>query len=109
MSGLDSLEIGELDFDIDLDMDLSFSFDDGSRYISPRCKRMKSSMITYDNAIALAKRIDLEGDGRYDVVVSGDFIFGDFLEAYLTTRNIRCRKRTIRSCTGAPTSAATAT
>lgn len=60
-----------------------------SRYIRPRIKAVKESRILYEHAVELAKSIDLERGVRYDVVVSGNFIFGDFIEAFLVRNNCK--------------------
>lgn len=95
---LSSLDLSlDLDLNLDLDLDLGtmVAFDEGSRYIAPKAKRIKSAQIVYANALRLARDIDLAENPRYDVVVSGDFIFGDFIEAYITTHNVHCDKMTI--------------
>ena len=37
----------------------------------------------------------LDFGARYDVFVSGSFIFGDFLEAFIMGNNAKCKKMTI--------------
>ena len=84
---------GDIDFDIGLDdLDLSqFDVldDDGgeeeqTRYIRPKVRPMRPERVKYGNAVRLAKELRLDFGARYDVIVSGDFIFGDFIEAFLT-------------------------
>lgn len=96
---------GDIDFDIGLDDDLDLSQfdvldDDGgeeeqTRYIRPKVRPMRPERVKYDNAVKLARELRLDFGARYDVIVSGDFIFGDFIEAFLTANNAKCRKMTI--------------
>lgn len=89
-------------FDVS-DIDLSaFSFnpildaDTESRYIKPRFVPMRSSQVCYEHAKELVNAIGIikEGD-RYDCIVAGSFIFGDFLEGYLVENCIGVKKLTI--------------
>lgn len=95
----DSFEIEMPDFDVDFDLD---AFDiretemEETRYMKPRLyKPIPQKDIKYDNALALARELRLDPGGRANVVVSGSFIFGDFIEAYVTTHNIKIGKMTI--------------
>ena len=66
-----------------------------TRYTLPKVAAMKSDYICYDNAKKLAKDLRLDKQQRADVFVSGSFIFGDFIEAYLTTHKAKAIKMTI--------------
>ena len=84
------------DFDEDcFDIDLSELADDNNRYLKPRLVPMRSSQIIYEKAIDLAKKIEITKGARYDCLVSGSFIFGDFLEAFLTLNNCKALKMVI--------------
>lgn len=93
-------EIEMPDFDMEFDSSL-FALQDEerieeTRYQKPKLYRpIQESNIKYDNAIQLAKELRLEPGGRANVLISGAFIFGDFIEAYITTHNIKIRKMTI--------------
>lgn len=84
------------------DFDLQ-SFDDllddehlfENRYIKPNLGALRSHRVIFDNAVELAKNIKLDHGLRYDCVISGNFIFGDFIEALLTEHNIRADCMTI--------------
>lgn len=83
------------------DLDLAF-FDilnddeaDETRYLKPRAKMVNENMICYDNAVKLANELRVDKGQRADVVVGGNFIFGDFIEAYVTTHAAFCKKMTI--------------
>lgn len=102
----DGIEIPDLDFgefefsDDDLDfglfkVDKNNTADTESRYLPPRLRPMKGDQIMYDNAVKLAKDLRLESGMRADVIISGAFIFGDFIEAYLTTHMAKAIKMTI--------------
>ena len=67
-----------------------------TRYTVPKMVRMRSDFVLYDNAVRMAKELRLDPGERFDAFVSGSFIFGDFIEAYLTTHNA-CAKRMIIS------------
>lgn len=49
----------------------------------------------YDNALRLAREMKITTGLRIDAFVSGNFIFGDFIEAFLTTHNARAKEMTI--------------
>lgn len=66
-------------------------YDFSTKILKPKKRTAKvEDFICYDNARKLAKRLRLDKGERCDVLVGGDFIFGDFLEAYLTTYNVKC-------------------
>lgn len=91
-------DFGNFDFDLDIgnfDLDTSEIADDNNRYIKPRLVPMRSSQIIYEKAIDLAKKIEITKGTRYDCLVSGSFIFGDFLEAFLTLNNCKALKMVI--------------
>jgi len=96
-----NLNIGDIgNFDLpDIDNSLFDVLNDGtgeeSRYIKPRVYAQSSDFVMYDNAVKLARDIEITEGSRYDVVVNGSFIFGDFLEAFIVRNNCKCRKLTI--------------
>ena len=65
------------------------------RYMRPRPARMPTACVRYDNAEALAREIDFKPGMMYDMFVSGSFIFGDFIEAFLRHNNCRATQMTI--------------
>ena len=87
--------------DIDTEMDFTlFDYDrednnSDVRYMRPRPARMPTACVRYDNAEALAREIDFKPGMRYDMFVSGSFIFGDFIEAFLRHNNCKAVKMTI--------------
>ena len=66
-----------------------------TRYTLPKVVSMKEDYVLYDNAQKMAKELRLGFGERFDAFVSGSFIFGDFIEAYLTTQNACAKKMTI--------------
>jgi hypothetical protein len=66
-----------------------------NRYTKPRIYPAKPNFICYDNADKLARELTVNKQERADVFISGNFIFGDFLEAYIVQRNAKCRKMTV--------------
>lgn len=63
--------------------------DENNRYIRPRVKPFKKSRVIYKHAVELAEAIDIAGGVRYDAIVSGNFIFGDFIEAFMVRNNCK--------------------
>ncbi len=89
-------DFGGIDVDIDLSQfNIMGGYDEETRYIKPRLQALKSTQIMYDNAVKLAKELRLGANERADVIVSGAFIFGDFIEAFITENNVKCKKMTI--------------
>lgn len=106
----DTIDIEERNHVIDLDFpdfdmpefDMSdfslFDADDGieTRYQRPAIyQKVEQRNIKYDNAVKLARDLRMEPGGRFNAIISGAFIFGDFIEAYMTEHNIHTRKMTI--------------
>ena len=95
-----------LDFDFDLGMgDLEIDFDLGdfdldeesdnlkTRVMQPKAyKKNLTQNLKYEHAERLAKEIDISKDSRTFAIVSGNFIFGDFIEALLFHRKIEATK-----------------
>lgn len=92
-----SFDVGGIEIeDIDLnDFNLQIGYDEQTRYCKPKLHALKKSQILYDNALQLAQEIDIRDNSRYDVVVSGNFIFGDFIEAFVKKWNVKCEEMTI--------------
>lgn len=79
----DSPEDPDFDFDLD-DFQVDLQTDDGTgsnTFCKPRV--YKPQTVKYDNAKDLAANMVLEKDANYYCVVSGNFIFGDLLEALI--------------------------
>lgn len=89
--------LGDFGFELpDLDLDCFDGLDcfegepdETTRYIRPRLKPFKESQIMYEHAVELAESIDVSEGSRYDAVVSGNFIFGDFIEAFMIRNNCK--------------------
>lgn len=96
-----NLNIGDIgNFDLpDVDTSLFDVLSDGegeeTRYIKPKVYTHKPDFVMYDNAVKLARDIEITEGNRYDVIVNGSFIFGDFLEAFIVRNNAKCKKLTI--------------
>lgn len=91
-------------FDIDLrdfdqldDMELDFGFETKQkRYINPGRKEIVSKPVKYKNAESLAMQIgDISKDDRFFVFLDGNFIFGDFIEAWIIKNNWNVTEMTI--------------
>lgn len=83
------LNLGDLDF-----MAPAFPAIE-TRYTLPRRVRLDPNFVCYDNAVKMARELRLDFGQRFDAFVSGSFIFGDFIEAYLTTQNACAKKMVI--------------
>ena len=99
MEELDFLgDIGDIDLpDIDINL-LDFVPTDGTeetRYTVPKVARHASDYVLYDNAAKLARELKIEAGSRYDCLVSGSFIFGDFIEAFMVHNQCVAQKMTI--------------
>ena len=92
-----SFDVGGIEIeDINLnDFDLQIGYDEQTRYCKPKLYALKKSQIMYNNAMQLARDIDIRDNSRYDVVVSGNFIFGDYIEAFIKHWNVKCKRMTI--------------
>ena len=97
------------DFDLpenDFNMDLNLSdFSDiqidtfeafKSRYCKPPLSIERSEKhYKYENALKLAKDLDIKKDSRHFFIINGSFIFGDFIEALIVEKNYSVKKMTI--------------
>lgn len=89
-----NIQIPELDLDIFADGPEDEKLE--TRYMKPhRPDTWQQHEIMYDNAQKLARELTLDRGERANVIVSGSFIFGDFIEAYITHHNAKVIKMTI--------------
>lgn len=86
------------DFEIDLagienfDLDMSTDVEFETGYIKPRLRpELKKTQLKYKNAQKLAADIGCEPGLRAFCVVDGVFIFGDFIEAWITENKLFIR------------------
>ena len=104
---LDNLFKG-IDFEIDFDTD---DFDFGPeptdrfteitsqkdiRILRPRAEIIERHLL-FENAEAFAEQVSLNKGDRTYAISSGNFIFGDFIEALVTKRNVTIKKLYIMS------------
>lgn len=67
-----------------------------NRYIKPaKVKNIPYKKLKYDKAVDLVNKIDFEALDRVYCIVSGNFIFSDFLEAFIVENNILVEEMTI--------------
>ena len=97
-----------LDLDLGIDVELDFDADDFDlidgkapaaekqrdvRILRPRLDRNDlTQRVAYDNAEAFARQIDLAPGARTFAWVSGNFIFGDIVEALITARKVGVKR-----------------
>jgi len=79
----------------DGDIDLNY-FDvlgtdrnEDTRYMRPKVRTMKEENVKFKYAQDLAREVHVQKGERYNTIVAGNFIFGDFIEAYLTEHDIK--------------------
>ncbi len=91
---LDDFDVSDLDIDLDLDFsesDNGDKFKNENRYTLPKPfrQRIKANQVKFDRAEDFAKQLGqkiLDGE-RINAVLSGNFIFGDFFEAFCYETN----------------------
>ena len=96
------MEDEEIDFNVDFDFDeqelgTDFCFDEiESKYITPPVGPIiRSNMIKYEYAKDMAKNIEISKGSRFFAIISGKFIFGDFIEALIVEKGYKCKSLTI--------------
>lgn len=89
IEGLD-VDLEGLGFDLDLDGEA-----EASRYMKPRINPKKSKFLTSDTARNLAERVYPDFGERYDCLVSGAFVFGDFIEQLFSVHDIAAKRMTV--------------
>lgn len=65
------------------------------RYTKPNLRVVRQSHIMYENAVKLAKELRVDFGHRSNALLAGSFIFGDFIEAFFTTHQIKTAELTI--------------
>lgn len=89
------------DFDVEDDIDFgNFEIDEEgqtpkTRYMTPHIAEASSICVRYRFAEQLATALKVQEGMRADAIVDGTFIFGDFIEAFVTTHNVFCEKMII--------------
>lgn len=83
----------ELDFEgPETTFDVEFLEENKDRYHNPKkYEGIKERNVKYSHAIRAANYIELGEGLRSHMITAGSFEFGDFFEALLKERNIRCR------------------
>lgn len=76
--------------DVEIDMELEFE----TRYIKPP-KTKPNKFLKYQNAKKLAQEINELKTHKYNIIVNGSFIFGDFLEAFIVGYNLKVKELTL--------------
>lgn len=90
------IDLTTFDLDLDADLDLAFGLEECDDSLSAvetaihvsRYPRHKPHLVKYERAAELAAMIpELDEGMRVAAIVSGNFIFGDFIEAYMVQTN----------------------
>lgn len=83
-----------IDFNIDFNFDFETSFD--TRYMKPvKAVELDENHLLYEKAEKLAKELNIQKNTRQFVLVSGAFIFGDFIEAFVVEKNLSIERMLI--------------
>ncbi len=99
MAADDFIELTDnFDFNSDcfsnIELDIESDFE--NRYIKPpKQKEIAYKNLKYRKATQLAKDINFQSLDRVFCIVSGQFIFGDFIEAFIVENKINCLELTI--------------
>ena len=84
----------QADFDVDMNLDsfqldMSNSVEFETRYIKPRIRpEIKAINLKYKHASDLGKQLKAEKNMRAYCIVDGGFIFGDFIEGFITENEL---------------------
>ena len=86
-------DLSDIDFELDFDLeDFDLTEDrkqKGTRIMTPRLDaRQVSNRVTFSRAKDFADKIDLSPGARTFAWVSGNFIFGDIIEALILRRHV---------------------
>lgn len=89
------------DFNVDIDLgnfsdieiNIDFDIDINDRYCKPAMSHSKN--VKFKNASQLSKAIEIKQNERYFCIIDGSFIFGDFIEAFITDRNMQVKELTL--------------
>ncbi len=83
----------EAKLNLDLHFDIDYMSQYENRYINPKPhKEIPETRLYFEHAINLAKAINIEKNQRAHFILSGNFIFGDFIEAFFVAKNIKTKK-----------------
>ena len=79
--------------DIDFHFYVDFLNQHEQRYINPKPgKEIPEQRLYFEHAKDLAKAIEIKKNQRAHVILSGNFIFGDFIEAFFVEKNIKTKR-----------------
>lgn len=62
------------------------------RYFLRKQKRVPRRFVVYENAEKLAREIDITGGAVVDAIISGNFVFGDFIEGFILHNKAKCKR-----------------
>lgn len=100
LNHIENIEVGDIGIEVpNIDASLvdfiNADETEETRYTKPKAVNETSQHVMYDNAMQFARSIHISDGLRIDAFVSGNFVFGDFIEAFLTSRNARAKEMTI--------------
>lgn len=94
---------GSESFDFNIsDEAVSFNFGDGipDDFIKLTNDKIETIAVSYENAVTLAKAIDIKKGETIYINLTGKFIFGDFIGAFIQENDLSVKELTIVSLAG---------
>lgn len=93
---INEINIGDINVELDLSPIQVGLLENSSRYIAPKqSPTIPYECLMYSHAQDLVKKILLSKKDSYFVIVGGSFVFGDFIEAFITEKNLKVYDLTI--------------
>lgn len=96
-----NIGLNEMEIDIsnlgDFDVEMADTTAIETRYSKPKLILTRDKYVKFDNAVDLAKQTCVRENERVNCIVSGNFVFGDYIGAFLTTYDVKCLTMTINT------------
>ena len=90
------LQLDDINFDFNIEAD-----EDSNKFIKLENHNIKSKDVFYQNALKLAHDIHIQRGECVYVNLAGNFIFGDFIGAFITCNSLDVEELTVISLSGA--------
>ncbi len=89
------LQLDDINFDFNIEPD-----EDSNKFIKLENHNIKSKDVFYQNALKLAHDIHIQRGECVYVNLAGNFIFGDFIGAFITVNSLEVEELTVISLSG---------
>lgn len=91
MKFFDNIKFKPDDFNVKTNIDFTTQFE--SRYMKPvKLKSLPERFLFFSNAQKIAESINIEDNTRNFIIVSGNFVFGDLIEAIIYKFNLKVER-----------------